>query len=284
MLMIRIGLTGWRDHESLYEENVRKHERLTAYASYFPIVEVDSSFYAVQPQRNFVKWLQETPESFQFVVKAYQGMTGHDRGENRYESREAMFEAFLASLEPLVEAKRLAMVLFQFPPWFDCKRKHVEYLRYCKEKLSPLPCALEFRHQSWFEPTYREQTLQFMRAEGWIHTICDEPQAGRGSVPIVLEATHREKTLIRFHGRNVAGWNDTGQGNWRDVRYLYRYNDEELEEWVAYIKSLRAQTKEIYVIFNNNSGGDAANNARKFIDLLGIEYDDLAPRQLSLFD
>lgn len=282
--MIRIGLTGWRDHDSLYDDKVRKQEILTAYASYFPVVEVDSSFYAIQPQRNFEKWLKETPQSFQFIVKAFQGMTGHDRGENPYESREEMFETFVTSLEPLVEANRLAMVLFQFPPWFDCKRKHVQYLRYCKEKLGDLPCALEFRHQSWFEPRFRERTLQFMRDEGWIHTICDEPQAGTGSIPIVLEVTHKEKTLIRFHGRNVAGWNDTGQGNWRDVRYLYRYNREELAEWALYIEKLKRETKQIYVIFNNNSGGDAADNARQFIEMLDIEYDDLAPRQLSLFD
>ncbi|HHY21674.1 MAG TPA: DUF72 domain-containing protein [Bacilli bacterium] len=282
--MIRIGLTGWRDHDSLYDDKVRKQEILTAYASYFPVVEVDSSFYAIQPQRNFEKWLKETPQSFQFIVKAFQGMTGHDRGENPYESREEMFETFVTSLEPLVEANRLAMVLFQFPPWFDCKRKHVQYLRYCKEKLGDLPCALEFRHQSWFEPRFRERTLQFMRDEGWIHTICDEPRAGTGSIPIVLEVTHKEKTLIRFHGRNVAGWNDTGQGNWRDVRYLYRYNREELAEWALYIEKLKRETKQIYVIFNNNSGGDAADNARQFIEMLDIEYDDLAPRQLSLFD
>ena len=282
--MIQIGLTGWRDHHSLYDDKVSKQDILTAYASYFPVVEVDSSFYAIQPQRNFEKWLRETPESFQFIVKAFQGMTGHERGEHSYESKKEMFEAFVTSLEPLIGAKRLAMVLFQFPPWFDCKRKHVQYLRYCKEKLGSLPCALEFRHQSWFESAYRQQTLKFMKDEGWIHSICDEPQAGVGSIPTVLEATNEEKTLIRFHGRNVAGWNDTGQGNWRDVRYLYRYNHQELSVWKAYLEQLQKETKQIYVIFNNNSGGDAADNARQLLEIMQIEYDDLAPRQLSLFD
>ncbi|ETI70564.1 hypothetical protein BAVI_01819 [Neobacillus vireti LMG 21834] len=39
----------------------------------------------------------------------------------------------------------------------------------------------------------------------------------------------------------------------------------------------------MYLLFNNNSGGDAADNAKEMMNLLHIEYDDLAPRQLGLF-
>src|SRR5690606_42087414 len=46
-------------------------EKLIDYSAHFPIVELDSSFYAVQPERNIRKWINETPEGFQFVVKAY---------------------------------------------------------------------------------------------------------------------------------------------------------------------------------------------------------------------
>ena len=41
-----------------------------------------------------------------------------------------------------------------------------------------LPCAIEFRNQTWFYPEMRDKTLQFLEQEKWIHTICDEPQAG----------------------------------------------------------------------------------------------------------
>ena len=103
-------------------------------------------------------------------------------------------------------------------------------------------------------------------------------------MPTVLHPTDREKTLIRLHGRNVHGWNKATAGeNWRVVRYLYRYNERELREWVRHIEVLKQKTKQIYVLFNNNSGGDAADNAKQLIDLLGIEYTGLAPRQLGLF-
>ena len=196
--------------------------------AHFPTVEVDTAFYAIQPKRNAAKWVNDTPSSFQFIVKAYQGMTGHQRGEIPFASKQEMFHAFKESLEPYIEANKFAMALFQFPPWFDCKRENVEYLRWCKKEMGDLSCALEFRHQSWFLPKYRQQTLDFMKEEKWIHSICDEPQSGEGSIPTILEAIDSEKLLIRFHGRNVHGWQKRQDADWREVRYLYRYNQQEL--------------------------------------------------------
>lgn len=281
--MIYIGVTGWGDHHSLYRYGVSQRDKLKEYGAHFPIVEVDASFYAVQPKRNSEKWVSETPANFQFIVKAYQGMTGHQRGEIPFSNKQEMFAAFRDSIEPFQKAGKLAMVLFQFPPWFDCTRQHVNYLRFCKAEMGEVPVALEFRHQSWYSAVFREQTLQFIKNEKWIHTVCDEPQAGAGSIPIVLEATDLKKTLIRFHGRNVHGWQHPSAHNWREVRYLYRYTEKELVEWVERLRLLEKQTQDIYVLFNNNSGGDAADNAKQFIDLLGIEYEGLASKQLDLF-
>jgi len=282
--MISIGLTGWGDHDRLYGGKTPAREKLKDYSSYFPVVEVDTSFYAIQPIRNAERWVKETPDSFQFIVKAYQGMTGHLRGENPFDDHDEMFAAFCDSLRPYREAGKLAMVLFQFPPWFDCKRTNVDYLRWCRDKMGDIPCALEFRNRSWFTDELKIKTLQFMKQENWIHSVCDEPQAGSGSVPTVLESTSDENVLVRFHGRNIVGWNrKTAGDNWREVRYLYRYNKGELAEWAKNLQNLAKQTKNVYVLFNNNSGGDAADNAFQMLELLDIEYSGLNPRQLDLF-
>jgi uncharacterized protein YecE (DUF72 family) len=280
--LIYIGVTGWGDHDSLYPGQISSRDKLKAYAGHFPIVEVDSAFYAIQPKRNAEKWAKETPQSFQFIVKAYQGMTGHMHGEIPFENKQAMFRAFKESLEPYIETNKLAISLFQFPPWFACTRENVEYLRWCKYEMGDLPCALEFRHQSWFAPQYREKTIDFMKKEKWIHSICDEPQSGEGSIPTVLRVTTPDKVLVRFHGRNVHGWQKRSGEDWREVRYLYRYNQQELEEWANSIQELSKNSKDVYLLFNNNSGGDAADNAKEMINLLQIEYKDLAPRQLDL--
>lgn len=283
--MIYIGVTGWRDHHSLYPAHLKSKDKLSEYSGHFPVVEVDSSFYAVQPVRNAIKWVNETSAIFRFVVKAYRGMTGHQQGVEPFETREEMFRTFKDSLKPYQDAGKLAAVLFQFPPWFDCKKKNVNYLRYCKKMMGNIPVALEFRNQSWFSKEYRTSTLSFMKEEGWIHTIADEPQVGDGSIPIVPVATNSEMTVVRMHGRNLHGWNkpNNADTNWREVRYLYKYNKEELVEWKQIVTDLVKESKDVIILFNNNSGGDAAGNAKEFQEMLGITYKGLSPRQLNLF-
>lgn len=280
--MIYVGVTGWGDHD-IYPKGIASRDKLKEYSAHFPAVEVDSFFYAVQPARNVERWVKDTPDDFRFVVKAYQGMTGHERGEMPFSSREEMFNAYVESIEPFAESGKLAMVLFQFPPWFDCTKENVDYLRMCRKRMERFPVAVEFRNRTWFSPHLQEKTLQFLKNEGWIHVVCDEPQVGEGSVPIVLAATHEEKALIRMHGRNTAAWMKPGGKNWRATRYLYRYHQAELEQWKENILNLQTETKDVFVLFNNNSGGDAAGNAKELIHLLGIQYKGLATRQLDLF-
>jgi uncharacterized protein YecE (DUF72 family) len=122
-----------------------------------------------------------------------------------------------------------------------------------------------------------------MEQEGWIHSIADEPQAGEGAVPLVPVATDSDMTIVRMHGRNVQGWNKQEGVDWREVRFLYKYSEEELLEWKNIIHELSKQTKTIIVLFNNNSGGDAAGNAKQFQEILRVEYEGLAPKQLGLF-
>ncbi|WP_242271761.1 DUF72 domain-containing protein [Bacillus cereus group sp. BfR-BA-01310] len=281
--MLYIGVTGWGDHDSLYINPYENRNKLRTYSGDFPIVEVDSSFYAIQPARNYTKWAMETPKDFSFIVKAYQGMTGHMKGEIPFSTFEEMFDVYKQSILPLKDANKLKMILFQYPPWFDCKKKNVDLLRYTKEKMEGFPCAIEFRNQTWFYPEMRDKTLQFLEREKWIHTICDEPQAGIGSVPLILEATNSDMALIRFHGRNVHGWLDKGE-NWRAVRCLYRYKNNELEEWVERLEQLKKKAKDIYVLFNNNSGGDAADNAKQLMEMMSITYGEPKPEQLNLFE
>ncbi|NGQ95287.1 DUF72 domain-containing protein [Brevibacillus sp. SYP-B805] len=280
---IHVGLCGWGDHESLYPPGVRDREKLSVYASHFPLVEIDSSFYAILPQKNYETWVRETPESFRFVIKPHQAITGHQRG-GQEEDRSELFRRFEESIQPVAASGKLAALLFQFPPWFDCTREHVRYIQRCAEAFSRYPVAVEFRHRSWFEAEYREKTLAFLRGLGAIHTVCDEPQAGVGCVPIVVAVTQPKLALVRFHGRNVKGWRDPGKGvNWRDVRYLYHYKEEELREWVPRVQELARQAEQVLVLFNNNSGKHAAGNAKEFMQMLGIQPSGLHPRQLELF-
>ena len=283
--MIHVGLTGWGDHPSLYTEHTIANKKLVDYSKHFPIVELDSTFYAIQSKKVMDKWTQETPANFQFIVKAYQGITGHQRGKLPYDSEEEMFSLFKLSMTSFVEAGKLAMVLVQFPPWFDCKKENVERIRYVYEQLQPLPIAIEFRNQTWYTPEYREKTLDFLKGLNVMHVVCDEPQVGEGSVPLVPIATD-SKVLLRLHGRNDKGWvNTMGDSQaWRKVRYLYDYNEKELQGMSEIVRHLEKQAEQVFVIFNNNSGKHAAKNAKQFAKLVGLEYGPPITKQLDLFE
>ena len=282
--MIKIGLTGWGDHPDVYSEVTSAKDKLFDYSGHFPIVELDTSFYAIPNPQNVEKWCQDTPPTFQFVMKAYQGMTGHLRDELPFETRNDMFEAFKESAGTFQKYGKLAMVLIQFPPWFDCTTKNVNYILYMKKQLHQFPLAIEFRNQTWYAETMKEKTMAFLKEHSFIHTVCDEPQAGVGSVPLVPIATH-DKVLMRLHGRNVFGWRNIGHGeNWRKVRFLYDYSVEELEGILTHIRTLQSQAKEIVVLFNNNSGGHAAQNAKRLQRMLNLHFEDLSPKQLNMFE
>lgn len=282
--MINIGLTGWGDHDTLYEDLERQSDKLQTYASHFPIVELDASYYAIQPERNIMKWIKETPDRFEFVVKIHQALTLHADYKDYAETRSELFAQFKRMLQPLIDHHKLAMVLVQFPPWFDCTAQNIKYILYVLQQLSDIPICVEFRHQSWFNEQFKEQTLSFLMEHHIIHSVVDEPQVREGSVPLVNRIT-TETAFVRYHGRNRQGWTkkDMTDQEWRDVRYLYNYNKEELTDLANKVRILEQKAKKVYVVFNNNSGGHAAQNAKTYQDILDIEYTGLAPQQLKLF-
>ncbi|TDM04709.1 DUF72 domain-containing protein [Macrococcus carouselicus] len=282
--MINIGLTAWSDHDTLYPELANKKDKLLAYGSHFPTVELDASYYAIQPERNIRKWINETPSRFKFVVKIHQALTGHADVDQYADTRLQLIEQFNLMVGPLIEEDRLAMVLVQFPPWFDCTTQNINYILYLKQHLRKMPVAIEFRHDSWFTPAMTENTLTFLHDNELIHSVCDEPQSGHGSIPMVNRVTN-PISLVRLHGRNVAGWTkkDMSDQEWRDVRYLYEYSEQELQALAVKFRILDQKAKEVFVIFNNNSGGHAAGNALRMKEILGIEYDNLNAKQLTLF-
>jgi len=173
--------------------------------------------------------------------------------------------------------------LFQFPPNFDCVRKHVNYLRYVKTKMTDLPVAVEFRNPSWFSEQNKDRTLAFLKHSSWTNVIVDQPQTPSNSVPKVPVVTSKALSVIRLHGRNYEGWLGENVTDWRAERTLYDYSMEELEVLKELVISLEKEADEVCIIFNNNSGGHAAKNAKSLQSMLGLDFTGLAPKQLDLF-
>ncbi|AZP04512.1 DUF72 domain-containing protein [Jeotgalibaca ciconiae] len=278
--MIQIGLTGWSDHDLICPNPKRK---LEDYAAHFPVVELDTSFYAIPSEKNINSWIQKTPDVFQFIPKAYAALTKHKDWHQEFDSIKKMFEIYKKAFEPMIMSGKVKAFLFQFPPNFTCNREHVEYMRLIRRLMRDLPIAVEFRHRSWYSEEFKEGTLNFLREMAFIHVVVDQPQTPNNSVPFTPIATNSDKTIIRLHGRNYEGWLGEDAENWRAVRTLYNYRDDELEEFKQTALALVNDSKEVTVIFNNNSGGHAAQNAKDLQKMLGIDFEGLGPRQLGLF-
>lgn len=278
--MIMLGLTGWSDHPLIIQDASRKLEE---YSGHFPFVELDSSFYAIPPEKNILSWLEKTPSVFQFIPKAYGAMTQHKEWVPEFPSLEKMFAVYKQTFNPMVARGKVKAFLFQFPPYFDCTKENVAYLRKVRTLMEQLPVAIEFRHQSWMNETYRERTLDFLKEHQFIHVVVDQPQTPSNSVPCVPEATNDLLTLYRLHGRNYEGWLGEDVKDWRAERTLHDYSEKELGEIKQNTLDLEKQSREVAVIFNNNSGGHAAKNAKELQEMLDIDFEGLAPRQLGLF-
>ena len=282
-MKITIGLTTWTEHPALIN-NEQRPVTLNEYAQYLPTVEVDTFFYALPQVTTIQKWLAEVPEAFQFIVKAHRGMTLHERGQEKGEL-EQLFNRYRKTVAPLVAAGQLKTILFQFPPYFDASPQDIEYLRLVRLWMGNLPIAIELRNQTWYRPGTLKSLLTFCRELHFTLVAADEPHGTVTSVPFVLATTNPDLVMMRLHGQNTEGWINQGK-SWRKTRTLYKYSPAELQAFCDQINQLTPQPKELCVIFNNNSGKDAAPNALQLQKMLDIHFTGLAPRspeQIDLF-
>lgn len=275
--MIKIGMTTFSEHGSLLNK-----EKLTfeEYASYFPVVELDTCFYGIKPKVTSQNWVEKTPDNFKFILKAYKGMTRHSSYEPYYKTEKEMFDAYQEFLEPVKLAGKLSSILFQFPSSFTCNRENVDYLRMIRNYYPHDPISIEFRNSTWYDEKMKKPMLDFMETYQFSLVMVDEPQVALHSVPFDTAVTNSDFVFVRLHGRNKGNWLDDS-GDWRKKRNLYCYSRTELEKLAEQLLKIKA--KDVTVIFNNNSALDAAPNGMLLKKILNVEYDGLNPEQTSLF-
>nr|WP_196791661.1 DUF72 domain-containing protein [Motilibacter deserti] len=256
--------------------------RLAYYASQFPLVEVDSTYYTPPSERNSVAWAERTPPGFTFNIKAFSLLTQHPTKvsalykELRPETTkrnvylkdldpavvDEVWERFLSALAPLADAGKLGAILLQFPQWFPIGTRNREYLLQCKERCDPYRVCIEFRNRTWMSEENREHTLDFLRSYALPYVSVDMPQGFPSSIPPVVAATS-DLAVVRFHGHSEK-WES------KDIyeRFGYEYAEDELREWAPRIEGLGEQAKEVHVLLNNCYRNYAQVNARQLVDLL----------------
>ncbi|MBS2040424.1 DUF72 domain-containing protein [bacterium] len=294
--MILVGTASWADKSlvdsgKFYPPEVKNaEERLRYYAGHFPLVEVDSSYYALPSPTVAQAWAERTPEGFVFNVKAFRLFTGHqalpkvlpkdlrealgaEPNKNIYlrdlpaEIREELWQRMREAIQPLKDAGKFGCWHFQFAPWLAFHPENRALLEDCRRQLADDQLAVEFRNHSWYEQKHQRYTLDFLSELRASHVVVDAPRGVKPEIPTVWAVTDARLALLRLHGRNAETWNKKGLKT-SSERFNYDYSDEELGELLPGLRQLNEQASQVDVLFNNNHEDQGQRNAASLSRML----------------
>jgi len=294
---VRIGTASWTDPTMtagavFYPRGVDSaEERLQFYATQFPLVEIDATYYALPVARVSELWRERTPPDFIFDVKAHALMTGQPTETKRLpkairdalpaelaakpriyardmpaELRDAVWQMFRDGLEPLRAAGQLGSVLLQYPKWFFPISESRDEILAAREQLGDQAFAVELRNGSWFNEKNVDRTLRFLGDNKIPFVMVDEPQGFKSSVPELIAVTSPDLAVMRFHGRNADNWEKKNITPAERFRYLY--DREELAAWAPRLADAGKQTRDLHVLMNNCYANYGSTNARELARIL----------------
>lgn len=237
---IRIGTSGfhykhWKG--TLYPAKMPASAMLHFYAQRFDTVELNNSFYRLPTATAFECWRDATPAGFVFAVKASRFITHNKKLKDPANAVDNLLPRALRL------NNKLGPILFQLPPKWRVNAERLQNL------LAILPrelrYAFEFRELSWVKPEIDAILREFNAA------FCIYELAGYHS-PFSVTA---DFTYVRLHGP-ASG------------KYQGSYSDDRLSEWARRIEAWSKELKAIYVYFDNDQAGYAANNALRLKEIV----------------
>ena len=227
------GTSGYAFKEwkgAFYPKELKDDGMLGFYATRFPAVEINNTFYRLPKENVLRDWAAQVPETFTFSIKASQRITHYARLK---EESASLVDYLLKNTATL--GSRLGPILFQLPPNL---KKDVNRFR---GFLGLLPedrrYVFEFRHESWFAP----DVMELLRERGVALVIGDRPE-------VAGFQTHEmtaDWTFVRFHYGHRGR-----RGN---------YSISELETWKRRVDQWR-RSVEVFLYFNNDWEGFAIQN------------------------
>jgi uncharacterized protein YecE (DUF72 family) len=297
MSPILVGTSSWTD-KTLIEcgrfyprTATTPEERLRFYASQFPIVEIESSYYGIPSVENAQRWVERTPPQFVFNIKAYRLFTRHQTPvvslgkeiakalgpvskKNVYDKdvpadiTMELWRQFRKVLEVLRKAGKLGAVHMQFAPWVAFHPETFDYLEHCRAMLAGFRIAVEFRNATWFNSEkHTTRTLAFERDNELVNVVVDEPQGIANTIPAVWEVTNPELAVVRLHGRNHGTWNRKALKS-SSQRFDYDYTEDELRGLAGDISGLAPKAAAVHVLFNINYQDQGQRGARALSAML----------------
>lgn len=130
----------------VYPEGTAKKDFLRWYARTFNVVEGNSTFYGLPSDDTLHRWVDETPDGFEFCLK-FPRVISH---EAMLENCETDTQFFLDRLAILDRGRRLGPTFLQLGPDFAPERL-TSLQRFLESLPEDYPWAVEVRHPGWFD-------------------------------------------------------------------------------------------------------------------------------------
>lgn len=253
MSQLRIGCSGWvyKDWTGpFYPPGTKDKDRLEYYATQFDTAEINASFYRLPSEAMVEGWARRAPEGFTYAWKVSRFITHNKKLKDCAESVALVF----GRMAPL--AQKEGPRLIQLPPQLH---RNDERLKDFLALLPPGRHAVEFRHESWYDPAVFQILTDFDASL----VISDHHSA---PAPWVRTASW---VYVRGHGPGG--------------RYHGRYPAEELARWATHIAQWRAQGLDVYAYFDNDVKSAAPFDARALLEIAGAQPYSPAGNQANLF-
>jgi uncharacterized protein YecE (DUF72 family) len=215
-----------------YPQGSRGDTLLPFYASRFPAVELNNTFYQQPRPEKIAAWLAATPADFRFVVKAQRGGSMRAFGSAASETvgwLTAPYRAF---------GDRLGSVLYRVP---DKMRRDDSKLRALLDVWpEDMPLTVEFQDESW------QSDEIFGLLAGASAALCATDLDDSDSPPDLRRTGSH--IYLRLRRSN--------------------YSDSELDDWAVRLEPFLADGLDCYVFFRHDATGESALRALRLKDLM----------------
>ena len=216
-MKILAGTSGYAFKEwkgNFYPQDLKDDGMLGFYASKFPTVEINNTFYRL-PRENVLRdWAAQVPETFTFALKASQRITHYARLK---EESASLVDFLLKNTATLGD--RLGPILFQLPPNM---KKDVNRFR---GFLGLLPFdrryAFEFRHDSWFD----DEVYSALRERDIAMCIAEQDDF---TCPVICTSTWGYLRLhkLDYNAGELVDWAKRVVGQQWNEAYVFFKHDE----------------------------------------------------------
>ncbi len=236
-MRIFAGTSGWAYptwKPEFYPAGVPANRFLEFYSSQLTSVEVNYTFRALPTANMLEGWLGATPMYFRFSFKAPQRITHF----KRLSDCSTDVAQFVSVLEPVRQAGKLGLLLFQLPPNFkaDSQRLADFLAAPALTVAGTTPITFEFRHESWFT----EEIYSILRAHNAALCVAESDELATPEV-------HTSLSYANFRLRRTGA-----------------YSPEELDAFARRFTAL-AQERDVYIYFKHEDEPSGALNAVSFL-------------------